>query len=65
MNARQLKAAHIKSITPVATLLLEIEMPNTSSFEAFEDDFDSQLAQLEERFSDFVTRNSFAGSMGR
>ncbi|MCA9121975.1 MAG: hypothetical protein H6822_26445 [Planctomycetaceae bacterium] len=65
MYARQPKAAPLSKVTTAATLLLEIEMPTTGTFEAFQERFDSQLATLESRFSEFVTRNSLAASIGR
>ena len=65
MNARTPKAAHLVAASSAAVLLVELEMPTTGAFEAFEDRFDAQLAELEARFGDFITRDSFAGSIGR
>lgn len=65
MNARQPKVAQSEAASSATVLLMELEMPRTLAFEAFEDRFDAELAELEQRFSDFVTRNSFAGSIGR
>ena len=66
MNTRTPKAASPdvgSSATPM--LLLEFEMPKTMAFEAFAEQLNADLAELEERFSDFVTRNSLVGSIGR
>ncbi len=65
MNARTPKAIETCSENAVAMLLLEVEMPNTTAFETFEAEFDTSLTALEERFSAFVTPDSFAGSIGR
>ena len=65
MNARTPKPAGLETTNAVSTLLLAFEMPQTTAFEAFEDQLDAKLAELETRFSGFVTRNSFAGSIGR
>ena len=65
MNSRQTSAAHSMAAAPEKTLLLDLEMPRTTAFEAFEVRLDSQLAALETRFSDFVTPNSFSGSISR
>jgi hypothetical protein len=48
-----------------AILEIEMEIHETTAFEVFEAWLDSELIDLEERFSGFVTRNSFAGSIGR
>ena len=45
--------------------LLEFEMPRTTAFEAFEEELADRLYELEARFSDYVTRSSFGGSIGR
>ena len=65
MKARASKAVHLNAASSAAVLLDELELPRTTAFEAFEDRLDAQLAELEARFSDFVTRDSFAGSIGR
>ncbi|HRX77922.1 MAG TPA: hypothetical protein P5307_02610 [Pirellulaceae bacterium] len=65
MNARQPTAAHSTNVSSATVLLLEIEMPHTTAFEAFEEQLDVKLAELEDRFSSFVTPNSFAGAIGR
>jgi len=65
MNARTLKADRTETTNSAAMVLLEFEIPNTTAFEAFEAQLDATLAELEEQFSGFVTRNSFAGSIGR
>ncbi len=65
MNARTPKAIENEAENSATALLLEVEMPNTTAFEAFEGEFDASLAALEERFSAFVTPDSFAGSIGR
>ncbi|MDA1055438.1 MAG: hypothetical protein O3C40_33990 [Planctomycetota bacterium] len=65
MNARTPKAAQAQAVGSASMLLLEIEVPRTTAFEAFEDQLDAHLAELEERFRDYVTRNSYARSVGR
>ncbi len=65
MNARPPKAAQLEAASTAAVLLVEIEMPRTLAFQAFEERFNVQLAELEARFSDFVTRDSLVGSIGR
>ena len=65
MNSRTPKAAYPQAANSPLTLLLELEMPKTSAFEAFEEQLVARLVKLEERFSDYVTRNSFGGSIGR
>ncbi len=65
MNARPPKAAQLEAASTAAVLLVEIEMPRTLAFQAFEERFDVQLGELEARFSDFVTRDSLVGSIGR
>ncbi len=65
MNARPPKAAQPEAPGSAAVLLIEIEVPRTLAFQAFEERFDVQLAELEARFSDFVTRDSLVGSIGR
>ena len=63
MNARTPKATHPLTARSTATLLVEPDMPRSTAFKAFEDQLVARLAELEERFSDFVTRDSFAGSI--
>ena len=65
MNARNPKTVLLVSATSPTMLLLELEMPRTTAFEAFEEQLNAQLAALETRFGDFVTPKSFAGSIGR
>ena len=65
MNARQPTTAYSKTTSSAGMLLLELEMPKTMAFQAFEEQLENQLAELETQFSDFVTRNSFSGSIGR
>ena len=65
MSTRTLKAAHPETASSAAMLLLELEMPQTTAFVAFEEWFDAELLGLEGRFRDFVTRDSLAGSIGR
>jgi hypothetical protein len=65
MNVPPPKAAHPKPGNSPATLLFELEMQRTPTYEAFVEQLEAQLAELETRFSDFVTCNSFAGSIGR
>jgi hypothetical protein len=64
MNTRPRKTVH--SLIPSSnTVLVDLEMPNTTEFEVFEEQFEARLAELEEQFSTFVTRDSFAGAIGR
>lgn len=63
MNARTPKASYPAAARSTATLLIELDMPRSLAFKAFEDELVARLAELEERFSDFVTRDSFAGSI--
>lgn len=66
MNTRSPKSARRDDASDsVAMLLLEFEIPKTTGFAAFEQHLDAQLAEIEERYAEFVTRNSFAGSIGR
>jgi hypothetical protein len=65
MKARASKAGPLDAASSAAVLLEELELPRTTAFEAFEDRLDAQLAELEARFSDFVTRDSLAGSIRR
>ncbi len=65
MKARTPKAMESPAPSSATVLLLDVEMPNTTAFAAFEAQFDASLVALEERFRDFVTHNSFAGSIGR
>ena len=65
MNRRTPKAAFPEAASSESVLLLELEMPRTSAFEAFEEQLVARLVKLEERFSDYVTRNSFGGAIGR
>lgn len=65
MNARTQNASTSASVNSAMMLLLEVEMPNTTAFELFETRFDESLLELEDRFSEFVTRDSLAGSIGR
>ncbi len=65
MNFRKPIAAHTKAATLAKTSLLELEMPKTTAFAAFEEQLEAQLAALETQFCDFVTPNSFSHSIGR
>ncbi|MBC8355758.1 MAG: hypothetical protein H8E66_27595 [Planctomycetes bacterium] len=65
MYARTSKPAQTQASGSTAALLLELEMPKTTAFEAFENGLEAELLSLEERFSGFVTRNSLAGAIGR
>ncbi|HUG68567.1 MAG TPA: hypothetical protein VMM76_12510 [Pirellulaceae bacterium] len=65
MTARQPNTAYSKTTSSAGVLLIELEMPKTMAFQAFEEQLENQLAKLETQFSDFVTRNSFSGSIGR
>jgi hypothetical protein len=65
MNSRTPKAANSPAASSAFIALLEIEMPRTTAFEAFEEELATKLVELEERFSDYVTRSSFGGSIGR
>jgi hypothetical protein len=65
MNARQPTTALSETANSAVTLLVEVEIPRNTAFDAFEEQLEAQLAELETRFSDFVTRDSLAGSIGR
>ena len=65
MNFRQTTATHSKPATMWKTSLLELEMPKTTAFAAFEEQLKAQLAALEMQFLDFVTPNSLSESLGR
>ena len=65
MNSRTSQTIHATAASSPSPLLLELEMPRTSAFEAFEEQLVARLVELEERYSDYVTRNSFGGSIGR
>ena len=45
--------------------LLAWEMPATDAYAAFSQSLDAGLSRLEERFRDFCTRDSVAGSLKR
>ena len=65
MNSRTPKAAVLKAASSPLIQLLELEMPRTTAFEAFEEQLVGRLLELEEQFSDYVTRNSLRGSLDR
>ena len=65
MNIRTSKTAVVEKHSVIATFPDEVEVAESTAYEVFESWIDEELLRLEDRFSDFVTRNSFAGSMGR
>ncbi len=65
MTTRSQKTSPSATNSNVATLLLEIPIPENSAYAEFTAVLDNSLAKLEERFRTFVTTDSYVGSLGR